>query len=825
LLIIGASSFSLLYWSYHNYRNINDSIKSLAEPNNRTNKVNRVFQEIIEADNLFNTFILTNDSATLSSYNQKLDFVESKLENLKSDFNNDTVQLQSLDSLGKIVEMKTEYLKIILKLKKEQSSAFFTSEALKRIGRQLQDSAFIEKALLKKERLVASTDSVEKLEIIKTPDDFSGISGFFRKLFGKPNIEIDSVNTIEEQIDYSLELSIDTSIVRDYFVDTTLIAVKQILMDVLTEEINLQYQLNDAELKLYEQDQKLIDKVKVIVGEILEQERANNSRKSAKVLKETRQGTRQIFISGGVGILLSAIFLVLLFQDITKANQLRKNLQLQKEKALNLAKAKEDFLAKMSHEIRTPLHNIMGFTNLLSKQGLSDSQQEYLVAIVQSNHYLSELINNILEKSKIDADNFKVEKSAVNISLVANEIQQVFRYKFLEKSLQFELSVDDRLSQYKVYVDGLKLKQVLINLIGNAVKFTEKGSVKLAFEVKADSKDQQQLHIFVEDTGQGISDEDKEKVFLQFEQGEHGKASSLSGSGLGLTISKNIIEAFGGEIKVEDTSKKGTRFHLWFPVLFGAKLLEEELLPQTKNAESDLIKYDIELLVVEDDPWNAKLMEDVIGAKVRSFKVCHSAEEALTYLQTEAHAVDFIMTDISLPEMDGIQFFQSVRELGIKVPVIAITAHVLKSKEEELQSKGFTDIIIKPFKPSDILEMLDKYFHQEKRQLVGDSPNFQSLWEFSGGNEAQFEGLVKDFYDSLEKKLIAFEESIHNQDYKTLATLAHQMKSAFEQIKIQLFSESFQSIEVYVDLKKEDRALEEAEELLPKLVEIIKNRK
>ncbi|WP_375578489.1 ATP-binding protein [Marivirga tractuosa] len=821
LLIIGISSFSLLYWSYLNYVNINESIKVIAEPNDKSNKVNKVFQEIIEADNFFHTFILTDDSNMLNSYHEKMQIVKSHIQSLESDFLNDSVQLKNLDSLNRIVEEKSEYLNIILRLKKEQSNAFFTSEALKRIGRQLQDSAFIEKALLRKERLVASLDSVERQEIIRKPDDFKGINGFFRKLFGKPNIEVDTIRTIEEQIDYSLELSIDTSIVRDYFVDTTLIAVKAILLDVLTEEIDLQYQLNDAELKLYEQDQKLIDNIKIIVGEILEQERTKNERNSVIVLEETNQATQRIFIIGGVGILLSAIFLFLISQDITKANQLRKNLQLQKERALNLAQAKEGFLAKMSHEIRTPLHNIMGFTHLLSKAEMRDNEKEYIAAISQSNRYLSELIDNILEKSKIDAGNFKIEKTAVHIPYLANELHQVFKYKFLEKSLQFEIEVDDKLKENSVWVDSLKLKQVLINLIGNAVKFTESGYVKIIFYLESLNESKQELHIVVEDTGKGITDIEKELVFKQFEQGEHAKSSSLTGSGLGLTISKDIIEAFGGEIKVESVPEAGTRFHLFFPVHIDSGIEKVEQQGEVYSNEISNGKYDIHLLLVEDDPWNAKLMINILKDCVYDFKVCINAEEALDYLKSTKKEVDFIMTDISLPGMNGVQFFKLIRKLGYEMPVAAVTAHVLKNKEGEVLSKGFSDVIIKPFKPIDILSLLGQYFNKVEVVKTEKTPKYQGLWAFAGKDQANYDKLLSDFKQSLDEKLKGFEQAISQKDAENLSTLAHQMKSAFEQINLEDYSEIFQSIEVYVGLNNYERAFEEAESLLPKLKQVV----
>src|SRR5690554_343938 len=461
LLILGLSSLSLIYWSFLNYQNINTSINKIAKPNDKSNKINKVFQEIIEADNLFHSYTLTGDSLMLKSYQKKMNFVNNQIESLESDFLNDRVQQNNLDSLSKIVRQKSEYLTTLLKLKNERSNAFFTREALMRIGRQLKDTAFIEKALLRRERLVAVRDSIEKEELVKKPDEYKGIEGFFRKIFGRPSIRIDTIRSIEEQINYSLETSIDTSIIRDYFVDTTLIAVRKILLDVLTEEIDLQYKLNEAELQLYEQDQRLIDNIKIIVSEILEEEKTRNKVSTANVLEETNQATQEIFMIGGIGILLSAIFLFLIFKDITKANNLRKHLQIEKERALNLAQAKEEFLAKMSHEIRTPLHNIMGFTQLLAKGDFKKDEKEYIDTIFQSNRYLSELIDNILEKSKIDAGIFKVEKTAVFLQNLANELHLLFKYSFLEKSLQFEIEIEDKLKQNPVWVDNLKLKQVL----------------------------------------------------------------------------------------------------------------------------------------------------------------------------------------------------------------------------------------------------------------------------------------------------------------------------------------------------------------------------
>lgn len=227
------------------------------------------------------------------------------------------------------------------------------------------------------------------------------------------------------------------------------------------------------------------------------------------------------------------------------------------------------------------------------------------------------------------------------------------------------------------------------------------------------------------------------------------------------------------------------------------------------------------MLIVEDDPWNAKLMINILKDRVYDFKVCIDAEEALDYLKSSKKEVDFIMTDISLPGMDGIQFFKMIRKIGYEMPVAAVTAHVLKNKEEEMLSKGFSDVIIKPFHPIDIVRLLNQYFNKIEDHKKDNLPKYQGLWSFSGNDEGVYHKLFSDFKLSLETKLKAFENAITEKDAKKLSSLAHQMKSSFEQIDKNDFSETFQSIEVYVELDKNDRAFEEAEMLFPKLKQVL----
>ena len=232
------------------------------------------------------------------------------------------------------------------------------------------------------------------------------------------------------------------------------------------------------------------------------------------------------------------------------------------------------------------------------------------------------------------------------------------------------------------------------------------------------------------------------------------------------------------------------------------------------------------MLVIEDDPWNAKLMINILKDRVRQLKVCINAEEAITYLKTAGSDVDLIMTDISLPKMDGIQFFKLIRKLGYNMPVVAITAHVLKNKKTEMLSKGFSDIIIKPFQVNDITRVLRQHFIANEVPNTGiahSGKKYEALWVFAGKDELSYQKLVADFKSSLQTKYQDFEIATKERNAQKVSTLAHQMKSAFEQININSFSEGFQSIVLYGELDKRDRLFEEAKDILQQLGKVIDN--
>ncbi len=827
LIIIIITASSILYWGYNNYGKLIQSLNTITDPNQKTVLINELFQEIVEADTYFSSYVLTDDTINERKYHEKIASVKFKLNELEELLKEDSTQRERIDSLQATIELKNSYLSTYLNLKKEKVSALFTNEALARISRQLKDSAYVEKELRRKQKIIGNIEPIEKEKIIIKSDDYEGINGFFRKLFGKGNLQLDTIKTIEEQINYSLDLSVDTSIVRDYFIDTTLSVVKNILVDVLAEEMDMQQKLNTVELELINQDQKFITIIRSIISELRNEEQLKNiSQQSESRLKAKKLTTELVFM-GVFGIALSSIFIFLILRDITRAGHYRRKLEEEKKRAEQLTKVKEEFLAKMSHEIRTPLHSIIGFSDLLGKSKLDNNQQKYLNAIDESNRHLKELIDDILDQAKIDAGKLTIEKKPVFVPLLAEELKLIFLPKFISDKVKFEVEISEFLRNHVFISDLFKLKQVLVNLIGNAVKFTEKGFVKISFDQVKLTDTSCQIHISVSDTGKGIKEEEFGQIFEQFKQGASGKLLGNSGTGLGLSITKSIIKLLGGDISVESKVGAGSNFKINFQARFEPAPMHfiEDVSAIEVKSEVGQSHFNVHVLLVEDDPWNAQLLIETLKPVTTSHILFTNAEDAIEYLSTNPE-VDIIFTDINLPEMSGENFLKHCRNKKIDIPIVALTAHIQQSKKEKFLRSGFNAVCIKPFKKEDIIQLLAGYFEAdtlpEKSIEVEMSENKSALdvtflREFAANDEDVYFDLLNTFCEEFSAKLKRLNRAYKFNDIAAAGGICHQLKSALEQINVYTLSEALLSVELFATMKNEDRVREELQRILPAL--------
>lgn len=411
-------------------------------------------------------------------------------------------------------------------------------------------------------------------------------------------------------------------------------------------------------------------------------------------------GLNPLEIDGSSYVLTSII-------DITERKK-TEQLIAAREAALEASRLKSQFLANMSHEIRTPLNGIIGLTNLLFTMTMTEAQQEHLQGIRISADALLSLINDILDLSKIEADKMDFEIANFNLHQVVVDSISVATTAAKEKGLKIQYDIESRLPQWFLG-DAAKLKQVLINLLGNAVKFTHEGNISI--KVKQLSADflPYTIEFEVADTGIGISQEGRGKLFEPFTQGDNSTRRKYGGTGLGLSISKKLIEKMNGFIDVESQIGKGTRFWFRLPLEKGDEVLEERSLDSTKL--NPLLKA-MKILVVEDNAINQRVALGTLKNMGLSGQAVGNGLEALQILKQLKF--DLILMDCHMPEMDGYEATIRIRNSEDpdihKIPIIAMTANVMQGDRERCLSVGMNEYVSKPLVQRDLEKVLNKLF-------------------------------------------------------------------------------------------------------------------
>jgi two-component system, sensor histidine kinase len=383
----------------------------------------------------------------------------------------------------------------------------------------------------------------------------------------------------------------------------------------------------------------------------------------------------------------------------------RENLELQKAKAENATRAKTMFLASMSHEIRTPLNGIIGMIEILKNTHSRDKYEEYLEIIEISADNLLNIINDILDFSKIESDQIELEAIPLSIREEVSNVVKLLQLKASSKGLEFSASIDKDVPQ-SLIGDPVRFRQILLNLANNAIKFTEKGFIKIHLK-NAETKDEvAYLHCSVADSGIGISAQGKERLFHEFSQSERSTTRKYGGSGLGLAISKKLTELMRGEIGVDSELGKGSKF--WFT--FQMKISDDDVLQKSKKPKvSQSPSKSLDILLVDDNAINRKVALftlQKLGHRVESVENGKLAVDAF-----KTGNFDVILMDIQMPVMDGYQATAEIRDLQkdeayANSKIVAMTANAEKGEMEKCLELGMDSYISKPFKSESLEEVI-----------------------------------------------------------------------------------------------------------------------
>ena len=389
-------------------------------------------------------------------------------------------------------------------------------------------------------------------------------------------------------------------------------------------------------------------------------------------------------------------------RDISSRIQREQELLQMKEKAEQAAKAKSQFLSVMSHELRTPLNAVIGITHLMQQNQPREDQQEDLRTLQFSGESLLHIINDILDFTKLDSG--KIELSAIDFNLreLTQSLYQSFSFKAKEKNIVFDVEYDDRMPFY-VKGDSFRLSQVLNNLISNAIKFTQEGSVKLRVEMTENNSSSFVTRFSVVDTGIGIPKDKQEKIFEQFTQADSDTTRLYGGTGLGLSISGRLAELMGGEILVESVPGKGSTFQFSIQLQVGEMPVTAVVAPKVVTKSNDQFKNKI-ILLAEDNAFNANIARRFIAGWGGQLDIVVDGRQALEFVSRKKY--DLILMDVQMPVLDGFACTRKIRKHFKDVPIIAITASPKNEIINEIIACGMDDFVSKPFKPNELRSKL-----------------------------------------------------------------------------------------------------------------------
>ena len=400
--------------------------------------------------------------------------------------------------------------------------------------------------------------------------------------------------------------------------------------------------------------------------------------------------------------------ILIMINDITEHVELQNNLKKAKESAQQSDELKTAFLANMSHEIRTPMNAIVGFSQLLNEEDISDDDKKQFIQLINSRSQdLLVLINDIVDISKVEAGLLKIVPKECSLDKILLEINHSFssNRKIIDGNIDFKLTRVLNKQKSKVITDEVRIKQVLINLINNAIKYTSEGYINLGFTLE-EYDSQQFVQFFVEDTGIGLSKEDQEIVFKRFRQVEDKSTKLVEGTGLGLSISDSLVHLLGGDIWVESESGKGSTF--FFTIPYKQVAQELPLIPIIPREEEIKPKEKIKtILIVDDEITNCLLLQHMLKKQAKIL-FAYNGNEAIDSCN-ENSEIDLVLMDIRMPECSGIEAFKKIRSNRKNLPVIAQTSYALTGESEEIISQGFDDYISKPINKTKLFELINKH--------------------------------------------------------------------------------------------------------------------
>jgi len=713
-------------------------------------RISGLVADIYENESLSRAAVQLNTDTQFNAYLLQNDSLLSTIDTLTNLVNNN-YQKALLDSVKVIFDKKQRDLNELRRLKDNNSSE-------KSIELTINKLKSIDPILGK----LTLEDYVENPKAIdpKTKEVLEGFIQFSNDLKAK-----DSVSKVDQkQIDSIVTIS------------------RNMLNKIQRDAASQRQSLNLKERELVENDLITSRQLRNLLR-TLEREMVASSQ-SIMTQRQTAldKSTRIIYLAAIVSFILVVIFSMVILNDFWKSQQYREKLEKSNAYTNSLLKSREQLINMVSHDLRSPLSTISGYSELLQKTAQNTKEGNYLDHIKNASSYMSQLVDDLLEFSKLEDGHITIESIPFNLRTLLDETSSNIKAIYDDKPIELYIKHAPQLDR-TIVSDPFRIKQVLYNLIGNAYKFTEDGSITISTHLHS-KNNVHTVSISISDTGIGISREKQEDIFNAFTQVNQTKASKHSGFGLGLAISKKLMHILKGTLSLESTPGRGSKFIISFPV----KLSDAVLETTPTIVETSHLK--LKAVIVDDDASLRQLLTDVLGQHHITTYTFEDAKAALAAMETLTF--DVVITDIQLPKMNGFHFMETFKKQPFykQQPIIAMTGRTDIATENYMES-GFSKVVFKPFASHIWFDMLRELFPeritkpQERKKKTSYSCDYfdtNSIAGFLNYDEEALKSLLEIFLKDTKKHMSELKVAQAQNDLQTITDLSHRMLTMFKQL-------------------------------------------
>ncbi len=728
-------------------------------------RVSKLFSNVYKTESLARKTIQTNSEEDFKSYLVETDSLRSRIDTLKQIV---TTQYQKtlLDSVTYYLSEKTKNI-----------------QQLKTIKNKADDEVSVNTAIDEITKMEFKLRKLELQDFTKNPNQ---LGSYQKNVLQKyvdylnQNIPDDSTNTLSKQAS-----------------DSILANSKKLLSSVKLRAEKKKESLNFQENKLLKNEIAISEQLRKVLR-IIEREIIINSIKNNSLKEKSLKKVNEIVTASAIiGLVLTLFFSILIVSDYSKSQLYKKQLEIANFKTKNLLKSREQLISTVSHDLKTPLSTIVGYSELLGNSDVNTKQSYFIKNIKNSSEYITQLVQDLLDFSQIEAGKISIEKVPFLLPEIIDEVAKSIQTVYKQKNIDLIINVDEKLNS-RIVGDPFRLKQILSNIIGNAYKFTEEGFIKISAYIS----DENFFTITIEDTGIGIEKSNQKLVFEEFAQANEGIEKKYGGTGLGLSICQKIISILGGNLQLESTFGKGSTFEIQLPLLFDTS---QNSIPDIKKTISGDIKKQT-FIVLDDDINLLNLTSGVLrqeGHNVLSFNSAIKALEAI-----KSTSFDFVITDIQMPEMDGFAFLEKLKNSGNitykNQPVIALTGRT-DLDFSVYSNVGFTTVIKKPYSPKVLLETIGHILENDElpnTEIIGNDENTSSqlyslktLNEFLGNDNEALKEVIKSFIESSAENLTFLENAITEENRDEIKSIAHRIAPMFKQIEAREIGDILKKLE------------------------------